>query len=187
MIYQPTLRTNRLILRPFSIEDAKRVRDLAGNIEVARYTEAIPHPYGDEVAESWIEAHDNEFREGKSVNFAITLKESGEILGAVGLIMEKKDQKANLGYWIGRPYWGCGYCSEAAKALVEYGFHQWSIHRIYARHMECNPASGHVMRNVGMHFEGELKDDMYRDGKFHTMLMYGIINSKEVSEGDAAY
>ncbi len=174
---QPTLESNRLLMRPFSQTDANRVRELAGEYEVARYTEAVPHPYEEGEAERWIACQSEEFSRGTGATFAITLKENGSLLGAIGLIIATNHKKANIGYWIGKPYWSSGYCTEAAQVVIDYAFDELSIHRIYARHMAGNPASGRVMEKIGMKKEGELVDDMFRDGNFHTMIIYGMINS----------
>ena len=173
---QPNLETSRLLLRPFSPEDANRVRGLAGEYEVARYTEAVPHPYGEGEAERWIASHANELNRGTGITYAITIKESRDLIGAIGLVIVTKHKKANLGYWIGQPYWGIGYCSEAAKRLIAYAFDVLAMHRVIARHMECNPASGRVMQKIGMTLEGKLKDGVQRDGAFTTTLIYGITN-----------
>jgi len=180
---QPSLESNRLILRPFSQKDAKRVRELAGVFDVSRYTEAVPYPYKDGDAEDWISTLPEEYSSGKGATFAIEHKESGSLMGGIGLGICDVHKKANLGYWLGRPYWSNGYCSEAAKRLIDYAFEERSIHRIYARHMECNPASGRVMQKIGMTLEGKLKDDIQKEGVFHTMHIYGITNSESGRQG----
>ena len=93
---RPTLRTERLILRPFTLDDAPAVQPLAGAYEVALNTLMIPHPYPDGMAEQWIGTHSADFDEERSENFAI---DDGQLAGAVGLIF-KGDGIAEIGYWI---------------------------------------------------------------------------------------
>jgi RimJ/RimL family protein N-acetyltransferase len=115
MTNQPILKTERLLLRAFRLEDAPRVQELAGEREIAETTATIPHPYEDGVAEEWIATHAEAFKKGNGVTFAHELRPSGPIVGAIALWIRKIHGWAELGYWIGRPYWNQGYCTEAAR------------------------------------------------------------------------
>ena len=97
MKHPPVLETERLILRPFQISDAPRVKELAGAFEIYRFTLAIPHPYEDGMAEKWIATHASQFYEGKGVNLAVTLKAEGLLIGAVGLDTSPAHERAELG------------------------------------------------------------------------------------------
>jgi RimJ/RimL family protein N-acetyltransferase len=101
---QPTLKTERLILRPFDPADAPLVQILAGDKDVASTTRLIPHPYPDGLAESWIASLQGAYERGEGVSFAITLKE-GALIGSIGLILSLADHHGEMGYWIGTPYW----------------------------------------------------------------------------------
>lgn len=169
----PTLTTARLVLRPFRLEDALEVQRLAGAREVYETTLNIPHPYEDGVAETWIATHASGFFAGRSVALAVTAEE--RLVGAVTLMLSKPNRRGELGYWMGVPFWGNGYCTEAVKALIAYGFDELDLHRITGRHMAVNPASGRVMVKAGMKREGELVDDLRKDGVFHTLIVYGLI------------
>ena len=173
--YPPTLRTNRLILRPFSIADAPRVQQLAGALEVYSTTLNIPHPYGDGLAEQWIASHPAQFYGGKGATFAITLAGADELIGAIGLAVLRQHQRAELGYWVGVPYWNKGYCTEAAIAVIRYGFDELDLHKITSRHMVDNHASERVMIKAGMRKEGEMVDEIYKDGVFRTLGVYGLV------------
>lgn len=117
---------------------------------------------------------------------AITLKQSGELLGAIGLEASQRHKRAALGYWIGVPFWGKGYCTEASRAIIGYGFRNLGYHKITSHHMECNPASGRVMEKSGMKKEGMLCDEVFKDGRFHTIVVYGLINSEDSSAANLA-
>ncbi len=73
------------------------------------------------------------------------MAETDELIGAIGLTLSKKYDHAEMGYWIGVPFWGKGYCTEAAKIVLQYGFEELKLNRIFAHHMTNNPASGKVM------------------------------------------
>ena len=115
---RPTLETERLVLRPFEMGDAPRVQLLAGDRSVAATTKTIPHPYEDGMAEQWIGTHQDRFENGQEIVFAITRKDGGELIGAIGLTLNLTQENAEMGYWIGKPYWGRGYCTEAGRAVL---------------------------------------------------------------------
>src|SRR4029077_20513221 len=98
------------------------------------------------------------FEKGQWVNFAIVLKHGGEHIGAIGHGLNLAQENAELGYWIGKPYWGCGYCTEAGHAVLRYAFNELRLHRVHARHLSHNPASGRVMQKLGMRHEGRLRE-----------------------------
>lgn len=175
---QPELATTRLLLRPFVLADGPTVQRLAGAYEVANTTLNIPHPYPDDAAAAWIATHPAHFAEMASVTYAITLAGSGELLGAISLVLNRQHQHAEMGYWLGLPYWNNGYTSEAAAALVGYGFTALDLHRIFARHYTRNPASGRVMQKIGMRFEGVLREHTFTRGQFEDTAYYGILRQE---------
>src|SRR5690242_8825055 len=105
MYQRPSLQTQRLVLRPLTLEDASAIQRLAGEQEIARTTLAIPHPYEDCMAEQWISTHQQGFEEGRLINFAIVLRESHILCGNIGVVINARHHNGELGYWIGHPYW----------------------------------------------------------------------------------
>lgn len=174
----PEVATSRLRLRLLQFADAHRIMELAGDRKVYETTLSIPHPYNDGEAEKWIASSLLRFYLGKGVDLAITLVDSGTLVGVIGLGSDAGHKRAELGYWIGFPYWGHGYCTEAALAAIRFGFDVLGYHKITSRHMAVNPASGRVMQKAGMKFEGELIDEVLKDGRYHTLEVYGILNSE---------
>jgi [ribosomal protein S5]-alanine N-acetyltransferase len=175
---RPTLETERLVLRPFALSDAPRVQLLAGDRAVAATTKVIPHPYEDGMAEAWIGLHQERFDRGEDTVFAIVLKASGELIGAIGLVLKLEQEKAELGYWIGKPFWGRGYCTEAGRAVLRYAFTELRLHRVHAYHFSNNPASGRVMQKLGMRHEGCLRQHLKKWGEFFDAEAYGILGSE---------
>ena len=175
MLPQPILRTHRLILRPFTLADAPDVQLLAGAREVAATTALIPHPYSDGMAEAWIASHPNGLAEGTNVVYAITDGQTGALIGAIGLSVVAEHSRAELGYWIGVPFWGHGYCTEAAAAVLRYAFEELGLRRVQARHFAINPASGRVMQKTGMAHEGVMRQHFVKWGRPMDIVFYGIL------------
>lgn len=171
-----TLETNRLILRSFTIDDAKRVQELTSNKDVAKTTLGIPHPYPIEAAEEWINNHPT-MRNNGIFPFAIVLKTQDILIGTITIRVDKTHKKAELAYWIGKEYWGNGYATEAAKEIVKYSFESLYLNRIWGKTMAKNPASSKVMMNVGMRKEGLLKQDIFQSGVFEDIHIYGLTKS----------
>lgn len=174
----PTLKTERLILRPFTLEDAPDVQRLAGAREIARTTLNIPHPYEDGMAEGWIETHQEQFEKGRVLELAVVKKEEGELVGAVALFFQEAFNTGELGYWIGRPFWNQGYATEAAGRIMEFGFEELKLNRIFGRFMENNPASGSIMKKLGMKEEGHLRQHVRRMGSYYDIKIFGILKSE---------
>jgi RimJ/RimL family protein N-acetyltransferase len=174
----PTITTERLVLRPFALSDAADVQRLAGDPAVADTTLSIPHPYPDGVAEQWISGHAERFQQREILVLAVTLRATGELAGCISLVLRLHDDRAEMGYWMGVSYWNQGYCSEAARTLIGYGFQQMNLHRIYAHHLTRNPASGRVMQKAGMTYEGTLREHVKKWDRFEDIAAYGILRSE---------
>ncbi|MEN8144507.1 MAG: GNAT family N-acetyltransferase [Gemmatimonadota bacterium] len=169
------LRTKRLTLRPFEPGDAPDVCRLAGDREIAANTLTVPHPYEQDMASEWIEGHAPAAVAGEKVVFALV--HSSGLVGAMGLDLAPEHSRAELGYWIGRPMWGQGFASEAARELVRYGFEFLGLNRIEAHHMTRNPASGRVLENCGMRKEGVVRQHLKKWDQFEDIVLYGILAS----------
>lgn len=172
---QPSLETQYLLLRPFAPGDAADVQRLAGAWEIARTTLNVPHPYEDGMAESWIsrQAENHSTR-----NFAIVLRTTQQLCGCIGLRFDQANATAEMGYWIGVPFWNNGFCTEAARAVVDHAFSTRALHKIQARHLGCNLASGRVMQKIGMTREGTLREHVLRYDERHDLVCYGILRSE---------
>ncbi|OFW54113.1 MAG: GNAT family N-acetyltransferase [Actinobacteria bacterium RBG_13_35_12] len=172
------LKTDRLLLRPFELSDAPRVKELAGDKAIADTTLNIPYPYKDGMAEQWISTHQPKFESGELANYAIILKSTKELVGAIGLNIEKRFNRAELGYWIGKEYWNQDYCTEASKAMLEYGFRNLGLNKIIATHITRNPASGEVMKKIGMKKEGFFREHVIKWKKYEDIVSYGILKKE---------
>lgn len=185
---QPLLTTERLLLRPFRMSDAAAVRELAGTWEVADTTLRVPHPYPDGAAEAWIAPQAYGFASGRLAVYAITDPEGDRLLGAVGLEIQQEHAQAELGYWVGVPFWGRGYATEAACELLRFGFGTMHLNRIQGRHFVRNPASGRVLRKLGMRHEGTLRQALCKWNRFEDVELYARLadDSEPPPQGNEA-
>ncbi len=172
---QPLLRTNRLVLRPFELADAPTVQRLAGAREIADTTLHIPHPYPEGAATEWITSHAPAWQQGSGVTYAITLCDTTDPIGAIGLHIAKQSSFGELGYWVSVSRWNRGYCTEAARAILAFAFGDLQLHRVQARHLTRNPASGRVMQKIGMRLEGILREAVRKWGHFEDLALYGVL------------
>jgi ribosomal-protein-alanine N-acetyltransferase len=175
------LQTERLTLRPYEPSDIPTLVPLIGAREVAATTLRIAHPYAESDARDFIARAQEGWLSGSELRLGIFLRENGALCGGVGLRIEPDHRRAELGYWLGVPYWGNGYATEAASALMKYGFETLGLHRIFASHVTHNPASGRVLRKIGMRHEGCHRAHILKWGEFLDLEMYGMLASDAAS------
>jgi RimJ/RimL family protein N-acetyltransferase len=176
-----TLETTRLKLRPYRETDIPELLPLIGAREVAATTLRIAHPYTEREASDFL-AHT---REPGKIWLAITLRSNGRQIGGVGLRVEDQHQHAELGYWLGVPYWGQGYATEAAREMMRYGFEELRLHRICASHFKHNAASGRILTKLGMRHEGCRREHLRKWDRFVDSELYGILRREwQISGGD---
>ncbi len=175
---QPTLVGRRIDLRPFSLDDAPAVQALAGAREIASTTLTVPHPYEDGLAEGWIGTHAPAYAAGTLATFAVVDRAARHLIGAGGLMIEPEHERAELGYWIGVPFWNHGYATEAGEMLLRFGFEELKLNRIHAQHFVRNPASGRVLKKLGMQYEGRLRKHVRKWEEFEDLEEYGILRDE---------
>lgn len=150
---EPHIETERLRLRPPRQEDAAEVERLAGDFRVADVSRNIPHPYPPGLAQRWIEQCTREWASGASACFIITEVDGGRLVGSISL-KDIARGEAEVGYWIGVPYWSRGYASEACNALVDFAFRVLRLRRLHASHLVRDPQSGRVLFKAGFRHLG---------------------------------
>ncbi|TMV46596.1 GNAT family N-acetyltransferase [Paenibacillus mesophilus] len=171
------LETRQLIIREFTVEDTLAVHDYASNTEVAKYM--IWGPNTEEETASFIDrAIEMQRRQPRlDYEFAVELKEEGQLIGVCGIHLSEPLQ-GEIGYCF-HPYrWGRGYASESAKALLQFGFENLGLHRIYATCRPENIGSAKVMEKIGMKYEGHLRGHMRHKGKWHDSFQYSILEDE---------
>lgn len=176
MASQPTLETDRLILRPLNSADAPSIQEKASVRAIADTTISIPHPYPNEEAEHYIERQLNAWKAGHSVTFGIAGKPQGEICGVLEIRdIERDHSQAELSFWIAAEFWGQGYMSEALKPAIAFGFNHLSLNRLYAYHMLRNPGSGKVLQKNGFVQEGVLRQRVRKWGVFEDVALWAML------------
>jgi RimJ/RimL family protein N-acetyltransferase len=170
----PKLETPRLRLRPFTASDVPEIARLAGRAEIAATTLFVPHPYAESDAEAWLATHGPSAADGTGFTFAITTRDD-RLVGAVALHPVPRHRRAELGYWIGVEHWGQGYATEAAAAVLGFGFETLGLNRIEAHAFPENPASARVLEKLGFRLEGLLRHHVVKDGLPRDGLFYSIL------------
>jgi len=147
----PVLEAERLILRAPKLDDAKAVARLANNRKIAEMTAFIPHPYGIDDARGWIET----LAEDESAwTFAILGKREGNALVGICGYGRRQDEEPEIGYWIGEPYWGRGYATEAVRAVIDHLFTVTDLDAIAVGCRVTNTASRRVIEKCGFQWTG---------------------------------
>src|SRR6478735_7718408 len=158
------LESERLILRPPGPRDIQSMTVWLSDFDVARMTSRIPHPYNEGDAEAFLAL-------ATGPRFAIQRKSDGVFLGMTGLDVERDYE---FGYWLGKPFWGLGYATEAAHRLVAYAFEALDLETVHAGWFYDNPASGHVLAKLGARHNGSQMRDCRARGMAvlcHDMLL----------------
>ena len=148
MLSQPTLLIDDLHLRAFTADDAPAIQALAGDERIADTTANIPHPWPDGAAQSWLAEVSEKRARGVHLAYAVTDLESGELMGCISL-MDIDAGQAELGYWVGVPFWGRGVATSALRAVVDHAFGDMGLLRLHARVLVRNAASARVLLRLG--------------------------------------
>jgi RimJ/RimL family protein N-acetyltransferase len=152
---RPTLATARLALREPRPDDAPALARLVDDLDVARMTTAIPHPYSLDMAEAFLARMARRDRAREAL-FAIDLPGHG-FAGLLGFHPADAVAPAETGYWLGRPYWGNGYMTEALSAALAWAGEAWGKRVLAAGHFADNPASGQVLIKAGFLYTGDVE------------------------------
>lgn len=170
------INTERLTLRKFTLADVEAVhRNYGSDPLVNRYISFAPCAEL-ESARGFIGMHLEQY-ESNPAFYGWAIEVDGEVIGSIGLFNVDDDaDQAELGYSIGSKWWGRGYATEAAQAVIDYAFDSVGFHRVYASHHIDNIASGKVLEKVGMHYEGCMRDAQKNtNGTYSDLKLYAIL------------
>lgn len=159
-------------MRPFEETDAPAVASLLSHREVADGMLAIPHPYPADLAVSWIHGREAAATEGLAYSWAVVRTQDEELMGSVTLTVDANHRRAELGYWLGMPYWNQGYVTEALAVIVTCAFATLGIHRVQATVFPRNVASVRVLEKLGFEREGVLRDFAHKGDGYETVMMF---------------
>jgi [ribosomal protein S5]-alanine N-acetyltransferase len=188
-VSRPTLTTERLVLRPFAVEDAAEVTRLVSDRRIADTTLNIPHPYDEGMAEAWIGTHADVAERDEGLTLAVTEKAGRTLIGAVGLSITRAHRRGELGYWVAVEEWGRGYATEASRAMLDYAFGPLDLSRVVAHCLTRNAGSWRVMEKLGMQREGRLREHVVKWDVPEDIWLYAILRDewRALTPGDGPY
>lgn len=167
---RPAIGTERLILRGLTRADAPAIAELANDLGVVRNTARMPHPYGLSDADAFVTAAQRADARTEAV-FAIEHRAFG-LMGVLGFD-ESAPRRMEVGYWLGRPFWGRGYATEALTGALRWMRSDWRRNVVWAGHFADNPASGQVLVKAGFLYTGDVerRDSVARGEAVPTRMM----------------
>jgi [ribosomal protein S5]-alanine N-acetyltransferase len=171
------LLTERLMLRPLVATDAPILAQLAADPSVSAMIPRIPHPYTLDDAATYIDLMHLEAQSGSNYAYAVTRRQDGILMGTAEIGVEQHHQRGALGYWMGAPYRQQGYTREAVSRLIQLGFGELDLHRVYAYCLRENAASAQVLERCGLKREGILHDHIFHQGRFHDEVYYALLRT----------
>jgi ribosomal-protein-alanine N-acetyltransferase len=180
------LTTERLVLRPFHEDDFAAVHAYASDPEVCRYTSFGPNTEAEtrDFLRRALAAAEEDPR--TDYEWAVTDRGTGLLLGACGVhLYPRLAEQAELGYVLGRPYWGRGYATEAARAATDFGFAELRLHRLHAYVVCANQPSAHVLEKLGMRREGCLREAFRKGDRWDDLFLYAILESEWSAQNHA--
>lgn len=181
------IRSERLVLREFSPDDVDAVHEYATDPEVVRFMPWGPNTE-DETRAFIARSVESQGQDPRRVfELAVTLAEDGKLIGGCGIrVSAPSDRGADMGYCLRRDCWGLGLGTEAARAMVGFGFERLGMHRILATCDTKNVASSHVLDKIGMRREARYCEDSLIRGEWRDSYLYAILECEWRSHrGDA--
>jgi RimJ/RimL family protein N-acetyltransferase len=151
---RPAVATERLILRGPTAADVAPIAELANDAGVAGMLSTMPFPYGQADAETWL-AKAARADPRSRADFVIEHREFG-VMGVIG-VSEDEPRRPIMGYWLGRPFWGRGYATEAVRAMLNWVKADWRRNVVWAGHFADNRASGQVLCKAGFLYTGDVE------------------------------
>lgn len=172
------LENSRIRLRRLRLSDADSITEHAKSPEIARYT-FLPRPYKLEYARQFISFCHGLYRKKQFHHFGIELKETGKIIGMISIVrFSQKHRNAEIGYWLGKKYWGTGIAREALQFILHYCFIDFKLHRVDAHVMHPNIASIKLLMKCGFKAEGVSRQHLKHRGRWLNVHWFGILEDE---------
>ena len=172
------LHTERLVLSVPEAKDIPRLLAYAKNPVISRNLLTFPYPYTERDAIWWINSANEGHQSGNEYIFAFRDKETESFMGGIGLHLDKQNNLAEVGYWLGEPHWGKGYATEGTKEMLRFGFEVLELNRITSSHYDYNPGSGRVIEKSGLIKEGIRKQQIKKEDGYHDLHVYGLTRAQ---------
>jgi ribosomal-protein-alanine N-acetyltransferase len=168
------IKTKLFTLRPYRPGDLESLVRHINDKEIVRYMLSVPHPYTEKHGKAWIRMTRNIARRKIPTSIEYAIEIDGEVVGGGG-IMNIHDHKAEIGYWLGRAYWGRGIMTGVVKEITKYCFNELGLRRIYARTMIPNKASIRVLEKAGFKYEATMRKSVKRRRRFIDVNLYARV------------
>jgi len=169
------LSTNRLILRKFRTGDAKEIMKLLKNKEVAATTLMLPYPCDMEISNKLVESYLDEQKHHKTIHWAIISREDKTFMGGIRLVPNIRFNSAEIGFWLGKEFWGNGYTFEAAEEVIRFGFIDLNLNRLEAHSMMENMSSIKLLEKLGFNQEGYHPDLVIKWDEYKDVITFGLL------------
>jgi len=180
------IRTERLLLRDLVNNDREAIHKYSSDPEVVQYMDWGPNTEKDD--KEFLERTITAGKESPRRNFtlAIVMKDTKRLIGSCGIHESNPaDREGWIGYCLNRQYWGRGFGTETARALLDFGFDDLRLHRIFATCVPANTASAHVLEKVGMRLEGHFRQHRWVKGKWRDSFLYAILDDERQHQEDS--
>ncbi len=172
------LESKRIILRELKKSDAVSIHQNARDKKISKYT-TLPYPYKLKDAEDFIKKTCQSIKRKNAYEMGIEFKEEKQIIGMMGLMnINYKNKNAEIGYWLGKKYWRKGLTKEASNLIIDFGFKELRLERIYAKVMHPNIASQKLLEKIGFKLEGRLRRDEFKNNKWYDDFIYAILKEE---------
>jgi len=173
------LKTTRLILRPFSLNDFEAMHEFASDLQNVEHMDWGPNT--EEQSRSFLrevqDSHKNP--DPGEYNFAVTVGATGQLIGSASIWIESKPNKrGGFGYILNKKFWRKGYGEETAQELLRFGFQDLRLHRVAATCAPSNAASKGLLEKIGMHLEGHLRQNIFHRDAWRDSLLFSILDSE---------
>jgi len=169
------IKGDRITLRSLKLSDAEDVVEYCNHKAIFRYTQNIPYPYKRKHAIEFITNSQKNLR--KKIGYELGIELDGKIIGGMSLL-RVDPIKAEIGYVLGKKYWGKGYAIEAGKLIIDYGFKKLKLKRIWARVAHPNKASLKLLKKLGFKHEGVLRKNMFKNNRYYDEVRFGLLKEE---------
>lgn len=173
--FSQELLTNRIVLRKFKSEDARDIMKILKHKEVAATTLMLPYPCNIKEANKIVDNYLNEQKHQNAMHWAIALKGGGKFMGSIRLVPNTTFNSAELGFWIGKEFWGNGYTFEAASEVIKFGFEELKLNRIEAHSMVENKSSIKLLEKLSFGQEGYHPDLVIKWKEYKDVMTFGLL------------
>jgi ribosomal-protein-alanine N-acetyltransferase len=173
------LQGSRIILRPMTVQDAEAVHSLLNNSEVSEFLSRVKYPLPVENVQRHLKGLNRPGARKKTFSFAVIEKKSEKLIGSASVRLSPNLAVGELGYWLGRDFWGNGYMKEALRLAVGFAFGELQLHRIFAHVFSENIRSCKLLEGLGFRKEGVLREAVFKSGKWHDYVVFSVLEGEK--------